>query len=166
MKVKENLPKIFAVLAIVMTVVPVVALAQTPPSIWPTGFWGPLLSCTGDYAKVQPQGTQGAPANPCQSLCDLILTIINVIYFAMSVALFIIAPILLAVGGVMIMIAGASPEMLSQGKRTLTATVIGIVIVLCSYLLISTFINLVLPYAASTNLFGGFGAGNCPIPAS
>jgi len=119
------------------------ASSWTTPNIWPTGFWGPLVSCTGNYL---PNGGGQLPANgstpsPCTSLCDLIDTFINIVYFGISLAVFIIAPVMLGVGGVMIMMAGANPEMLGSGKKALTAAVIGVIIVLCSYLIVNTVIT-------------------------
>jgi len=127
------------------------ALAYSTPSIWPTGYWGPLVSCNGNYLANGSNGT-------CQSLCDLINTGINIVYFAMSVAIFIIAPILFIIGGIMIMVSGANPEMLSRGKKTLMDTVIGLVIVLCSYLIVYTIVSTL----KITNI-GGFGASSCTL---
>src|SRR5579864_4065902 len=102
------------------------AAAQTAykaPTLWPTGYWGPLLSCTGN----------GVGGMQCTNLCDLIGTFINIIYFIITICFFVIAPILFLIGGIMIMTAGANPEMLSKGKSTLKGAVIGIVIILCRY---------------------------------
>ncbi len=156
-------PRKFALVFAVVSLValPVIALASTggtytTPSLWPTGYWGPLVSCTGNYLA------SGATYNPgqgaCTSLCDLINTGINIVYFAMSVAIFIIAPILFIVGGILMMISGANPEMLSKGRKTLTDTVIGVVIVLCSYLIVNTIIT-----TLQINGIGGFGAGSCAL---
>jgi hypothetical protein len=56
----------------------------------------------------------------------------------------------------MIMLAGANPGMLESGKKTLTATVIGLAIVLCAYLIVNTTIT-VLGIAG----IGGFGNNAC-----
>lgn len=133
--------------------IPLVSLASTgdaysAPALWPTGFWGPLVSCTGNYLA-------GA-TNSCTNLCDLIGTFINVVYFVMSVAIFIITPIMLVVGSIMVMISGANPEMLGRGKKVLTTTVIGLAIVLCSYLLVNTVITVL-----GISGVGGFNASAC-----
>jgi len=138
---------------------PLVASAWSTPNLWgtPPGFWGPLLSCTGVYVgapATNPDGTPTAP--PCTSLCDLIDTAINIIYFAMTLAIFIIAPVMIVVGAVMIMLAGANPSMLESGKKTLTATVIGLVIVLCAYLIVNTTITVL-----NISGVGGFGNNSC-----
>src|ERR1700677_190791 len=79
---------------------PLVASAYTTPNLWgnPPGFWGPLVSCTGNYIPGASNGDNTTP-NPCTNLCDLIGTIINIIYFAISIAIFIIAPISIIIGG-------------------------------------------------------------------
>jgi hypothetical protein len=141
--------------------IPAVALAQTysTPNIWkvPPGYWGPIVSCSGEYSVTGSSASASSGSlPPCKNLCDLINTTINAIYLAMSVALFILAPILFVVGGIMIMISGANPEMLSRGKKTLIDTLIGLIIVLCSYLIVNTVIT-----ALKINGIGGFGASSC-----
>jgi len=138
-----------------------VAFAYSTPSIWPTGYWGQaqngnppgLVSCNGNYLVNGSNGT-------CQNLCDLINTAINIVYFAMSVAIFIIAPILFIVGGIMMMVSGANPEMLSKGRKTLIDTVIGLVIVLCSYLIVNTVIT-----TLKIGGIGGFNSSVCSVAA-
>lgn len=152
---------IFAIAALAVMVLPVVVFASTggaykTPSLWPTGYWGPLVSCTGNY--LASGGTYNSGQGACTSLCDLINTTVNVIYFAMSIAIFIIAPVLFVLGGIMMMLSGANPEMLSKGRKTLTDTAIGLVIVLCSYLIVNTIIT-----ALQINGIGGFGASSCAI---
>jgi hypothetical protein len=133
---------------------PLVASAATysTPNLWPTGYWGQggLVSCTGDYLA------QDNNAHPCTSLCDLINTFINIVYFLMTIAIFVIAPILLVVGGIMIMLAGANPGMLESGKKVLTGAVIGLIIVLCSYLIVATVVKVL-----GVTDVGGFGGAAC-----
>ncbi len=105
------------------------------PSLWPTGYWGPLLSCnTGKNAD-------GTVNLTCASLNDLIQTILNVVAFAMTLALFVLAPLFFAWGGLMMLIAGGSPQKMASGKKILTGTVIGIIIVLAAYLIVKTFVG-------------------------
>lgn len=116
-------------------------VTYTTPKLWPTGYWGPVAWCTGSFvatANPGPSSAAGKTPPTCNNLCDLIGTFINAIYLALSIAIFIIAPLSLAVGGIMIMVAGANPEMLGRGKKVLTGAVIGLVIVLCSYLVVNT----------------------------
>jgi hypothetical protein len=147
--------KIFLILIPVgMAIVPLAAMAQTitptsvtAPNIWPTGYWAPkgIVSCDSNYLTVTAGSTgrqsdaSGAPY--CQDMTDLIQTFVNVVYLAMSVAIFIIAPILFLVGAVTIMMAGAKPDLLTKGRQTLVGTAVGLVIVLCSYLIVNTVIS-------------------------
>jgi hypothetical protein len=152
---RDTAAKIVLVAIIASSVaVPFVASAATAwstPNIWgtPPGFWGPLISCTGNY--IAPGGM-----NPCTSLCDLIETAINIIYFGITLALFVIAPVVVVIGAIMIMLGGASPEMLGRGKKAITGAVVGIVIVLCSYLIVSTVISVL-----NITGIGGFGNTSC-----
>lgn len=122
-----------------MALMPLAASAAvTAPNIWPTGYWGTnplLLSCYGNYLA------SADASKSCTSLDQLLQTFVNIIYFAMSVALFVVAPILFLVGAIMIIFAGASPDMITKGRQTLIGTAIGIVIVLCSYLIVNTVIG-------------------------
>ncbi len=100
---------------------------------WTTpGYWGPLISCSGD-------GSGGLPA--CTSACDLIHTFQHLIYFGMTLAIFVFAPIFFAYGGIMMLIAGANPSLYSQGKDAITKTVIGVIITLSAFLIVNTFLT-------------------------
>lgn len=152
---KDTAAKIALVAIVGMSVaLPLVAVASSTwstPNLWgtPPGFWGPLLSCTGNY--ISP-----GSMTPCSSLCDLIQTAINIVYFGMTLALFVIAPVVIVIGAIMVMLAGANPEMLGKGKKAITGAVIGIVIVLCAYLVVSTVISVL-----NISGIGGFGNNSC-----
>jgi hypothetical protein len=140
--------KIFLILIpvgmVLMPLAASAATAVTAPNIWPTGYWatGGVISCTGNYPLGGGTQTSDSSGKPyCQSLTDLLQTFINVIYLAMSISIFIIAPILFLVGAVMIMMGGAKPDLLTQGRQTLVGTAIGLIIVLCSYLIVNTVIS-------------------------
>lgn len=133
------------------------SVSYSTPSLWPTGYWGPLVWCTGNYlSNGQVANPDGTTPPSCTSLCDLIGTFINVIYFAMSIGIFIVTPISLVIGSIMVMISGANPEMLGTGKKVLFSTVIGLAIVLCSYLLVATAISVL-----GITGVGGFNASAC-----
>jgi hypothetical protein len=137
---------------------PFVASAWTTPNIWgtPPGFWGPLVSCTGYYSSSVATFNNSGNLPPCTSLCDLIDTAINVIYFGMTLALFVIAPVVIVIGAIMIMLGGANPEMLAKGKKAIVGAVIGIAIVLCAYLIVNTVITVL-----NISGIGGFGNNSC-----
>jgi hypothetical protein len=121
---------------------PFLSSAATQPSIWPTGYWGPFVSCTGNPYSDLSTNPPTPNSKFCKSLDDLIQTFLNVVSFGMTIVLFILAPIFFVWGGVMILIAGASPERLANGKKILTGTVIGVAIILASYLILSLFVGL------------------------
>jgi hypothetical protein len=136
------------------------------PSLWPTGYWGPIAWCTGSsLATANPTpsptpGTAGQTPPTCTNLCDLIGTFINAIYLLFSIGIFILTPVLLVWGGVMLMLAGANPGMLETGKKILMGTVIGIVIILCAYLLVNTVLSVL-----NVTVVGGFNgnSASCSI---
>lgn len=104
-----------------------VARAADPESIsiWPLGFWGPLVACNGDI---------------CDSLCDLLDLGQRLTAFGISLAIFGIAPVMIVYGGIMMMFAGASEERWKSGKKALTAAVVGIALALGAYLILYTFL--------------------------
>lgn len=137
----------FAVILFIVAFAPAVASAQTTAAhgydIWkvPPGYWGPIVSCTGNY----PVGTATQPTGPiknnCTNLGDLIQTFLNAVYLLMSVALFVIAPILFIIGGIMMITSSGSPDRVSQARKAMIGAVIGVVIVLCAYLIVNTVIT-------------------------
>lgn len=167
MNIKKDLAKIVWILIVgCFVALPIFSFAAqsgsntvnyTAPPLWPTGFWGPLVWCTGSSLQVAnptpspTPGTAGQTPPTCNNLCDLIGTFINIIYLAISIAIFIAAPLMVAVGGIMIMFSGANPGMLETGKKVLTGAVIGVAIVLCSYLIVNTVL-----WALNITSIGGF----------
>ncbi len=103
-------------------------------SLFPGGYWGPLLSC-----NTKPNG-DGSFSDPCKSLCDLVETSQNFVYFGMTLALFVFAPIVLLIGGYYILTAGGSEDQFKKGRQMLWKAVQGIAIVLGSFLILSTFL--------------------------
>ena len=149
------------IFAFALVGLPLIASAQVQAPSLP--YWAPngLVSCTGNLYNYDAQGNATPNPNACTNLCNLVQTAVNVIYFIMTVALFIIAPVLVMIGAIMIIFAGANPGMLENGKKTLTSTVIGIVIVLAAYLIVSAFL-----YAMTITGVGGFGGPSCTPPPS
>jgi hypothetical protein len=118
---------------------------------------GPLVVCTGVPTSGTASG-QSYSFSACQNVCDLIAQIANVIYFAIAVVIWIITPILVAVGGIMIMLGGANPGLIETGKKTITGAVWGIVIVLAAYLIVATFVGFL-----KIQGIGGFGTSSCQL---
>jgi len=113
---------------------------------------GPLITCTG---AGTPGGTD---AKNCQDLCDLVCTSSNVVYFAIGVVIWIIAPIMIAWSGIMLVISRGSPEKTGQARKMVTGVVIGLLIVLCAYLIVYTFVSVM-----GISGIGGFGNSACTI---
>ena len=129
----------------------------------PTILAGPLTVCVG-----APSANTGNATFPiCNNLCDLIAQVANIIYYAIAVVIWIITPILVAVGGIMIMLSGANPGMIETGKKTITGTVWGVVIVLCAWLIVFTFVS---AFGGLSKYVGGFGGNGgqaaCSVPGS
>jgi hypothetical protein len=120
----------------------------------PVILQGPLVVCSGS-----PGG--GKIGSVCNNICDLVDQIANVVYFFIAVVIWIIAPILVAVGGLMIMFYGASPEMVSRGKKTITGAIWSIVIVLCAWLIVYTVVTFF-----NIQGVGGFNATLCTLPSN
>ncbi len=117
-------------------------------------FWGPFVSCSGpQYINCDSSGKCQENRCACKPFdqggkAQLIQTFINVVYFGMTVALFVLAPILFAWGGILIMIGASSIEeiggkkaSISKGRSVITGTFVGVLIVLVAYVLVKTFIN-------------------------
>lgn len=146
-----------AIPIIVFVVLPFIALVASAASrapneaVWnPKILAGPLVTCTGTG------GPNGLPA--CQNLCDMISTFANVVYFGIGVVIWIITPIMIAWGGVRLLTSGGSPGGQSAGKKIITGTVIGLVIVLAAYLIVFTFVHVL-----GINGVGGFGSTICSV---
>lgn len=87
-------------------------------------FNGPLVPCTNDC-----------------TLCDLwhlASNIINFISFEIAVPA---AGLLFVIAGVIFLISGGNEDRVSLAKRIFLNTVIGLVIIFCSWLLIDTFLK-------------------------
>ncbi len=103
---------------------------------------GPLLICVGAPVPGS-SGGAGPVSAVCNNLCDLVAQFANIIYFFIAVVIWIVVPALVAVGGIMYMLAGPNPSMVERAKKTLTGAVWGLAIVLCAWVIVYTFANVV-----------------------
>lgn len=142
-RMRRSLPALFAVLLFVALASFALSsgTAHADSRVWPTGYWGPLLSCTGNYNQLVPVGSEGVSAT-CNSLCDLLYTGQNVIDFAITLVIFVGAPVMITFGGVMLLIAGTSgaEEKRKMAQDIIVSAVIGVGITLSAYLIVSTFL--------------------------
>lgn len=72
------------------------------------------------------------------NICYLAVTAINIANFLIYDAALPAAAALVAIGGIMLLISGASEERRTLGKKMLTSTLIGIIIVLVAWLAVDT----------------------------
>lgn len=119
---------------IILLIVPAVTFGSTKFPNWGS----PLLSCVGGKTFGE---KGGLPV--CTSLCDVLDTTQNFVYFGMTLVLFIIVPGMVLVGGFMVMAAGAKPDLMSKGKDAILNAVLGLAIVLGAFVIINTFLWLV-----------------------
>lgn len=98
---------------------------------------------------------------PC-GLCHLFQLITNIINRILFVFVPIIAPIFVVLGGLYLLLGRGNPETYDNGKKVLTATVVGLIIVYTAYILISTVLTFfgVLEW---TGLASGGWRTICPI---
>lgn len=141
------------IIIVCLLTLPLLSLAASSLPSFPYWATNGLVSCSGDLNSP----------NPCTSLCDLLHTFLNVVYFGITLVVFVIAPVLFAYGGILIMIGHSSIEeiggkqiSISKGKGIITSTVWAVVIALAAYLIVSVFLGI---------LGQSFGTLNCtPAP--
>jgi hypothetical protein len=128
-------------------------------NVWsPAILAGPLTVCTGNY--LGSQGPAPYQSARCQDLCDFVAEIIQILYFIIGVGIWIIIPILFGYSGVQIILARGNPAKVSEARKSLTGALIGVVIMLCAWLIVSTFVG----FFKLGNYVGAFGSnGNCIV---
>lgn len=84
----------------------------------------------------------GGPGEEMCTLCDFFKLGQNIINFLLEDVALPLTTVMIAVGGVTLAISGGSPKRLELGKKILTSAVIGLIVVLASWLIINTIINL------------------------
>ena len=110
----------YLLLAISYLLIPLAASADV--SLFPTGYWGPLVSCTGIDCDT----------------CHIFSTAQMVIYFMMTLTIFVIGPIMITAGGIMMLVSAGNAERFSSGRKMATGAVIGILIGLGAFLIVNT----------------------------
>lgn len=120
------------------------ASAHDGGGLWRPGF--PLVPCGGmeDLDNIQP--------NAC-TRCDLFHLLKHIIDFLIVLVVPILGTLFLLIGGLYIMLGGANPGLLNRGKAIFKDTLIGILIILLSWLIVNTLIrSLVDPSALNGDL--------------
>jgi len=101
---------------------------------------------------------------PCQ-FCHFFVMLQGIIEFLLvppDGIVFIIAVIMLVIGGAMIIFSGASPSLFKKGKDTITWAIVGLVVIFGAWLFVNTFF-LMIGVADWTELREGWFVIDCPI---
>ena len=107
-------------------------------------------------------GTHTDPADPAspEVECDsgqFLGLLHNLMTFAVEIAIIIVG-LSVAYGGFMILISSGSEERMSQGKKAMKASIIGIIIIFTAWLVVNTLITL-FTNCSGWNVFGGIKCG-------
>lgn len=111
----------FIVFYLAVLLLPIVASAAQVSLPYFGGKDAPFVSCNGANCTT----------------CDLFETGQRVIYFGMTLVLFVFGPIMVTIGGLMMLIAGGSEDRFSTGKKMATGAVVGILIALGAFLIVN-----------------------------
>jgi len=84
--------------------------------------------------------TQRDETRPCE-FCHFFIMINGIVEFIMFRLVPVIAVLMLVFGGVMFLFAGAKPDMLIRAKGTITAAVVGIVIIFSAWIIVNTVLD-------------------------
>lgn len=122
--------KIGLVLTIFGILLPLVSYAAIPK------LTGPFLTCSG-------APSEGSELPRCTSVCDILSTGKNILDFAVSLLLFVIAPLMFVYGGIVILVSGGNPGLRSKGTGVVKANIIAILMVMAAFLILNTFIKFV-----------------------
>jgi Na+-transporting methylmalonyl-CoA/oxaloacetate decarboxylase gamma subunit len=131
-------------------------------------YWGPILSCEGSPEAVKNAQEAGASSidKTCSSLCDLFETAQNLLFFGMTVLLFVLLPLMLVFGGFAMVLSGQFPEYAKTGKKFIYGAISGAALGLVAFLIINTFIFVLSINTDPTGRTGlAWGDINCHIPA-
>ena len=111
---------------------PLTSFAVQMHTIWPIGYWG------GDKGLIECSGVA------CNALgwCGLVQVFLNFISLGISIAFFVLMPIFLVWGGVVILTSQGNPAKLGEGKKILGGAVVGAVLTLGGYLIVNTFASI------------------------
>ena len=105
-----------------------------PDCVAPPGvkIYSGLVPCGREYDDPE---TVGNEADPC-TVCHFFYLLQRIVAFIRNLA-FIVAPILIVICGVMFIVAAGNVELLKKAKQGMTATVVGIVIILLAWVIVS-----------------------------
>lgn len=127
------------------------------------GYWGgganPIIPCTGIFdiptknGVVRPAPAQTAGLETCKSLCDILHALQHLIYFALTILIFIIVPGMIFVGGGIVLVSAGNPGTRSTGLSTIKSAIIGLAIALGAFLIVNTFLWLIFNNTGSSSIY-------------
>lgn len=102
-----------------------------------------FYTITGFLAQIVPACSPSGISTSVRAcdIGDLQQTVINLINFMLTDVAIPIAVLFVLWGGFLLMTAGGSPDQITKGRKAITAAVVGILIVLISFLAINTFLD-------------------------
>jgi len=103
--------------------------------------------------------TKSCECCPC-TLCHLFVLFKRIVDFLTLNIIFPLAVLMIVVGGVMFLTAGGDPGRIGGAKKILTATVIGLAIILAAWLIVDTVITFLTPAGSS---FQNWSTIDCPV---
>lgn len=95
------------------------------------------------WADLFPLVQCGVVANDACSFCDFFDVIGRIVQIIMLRIAPLVATLMLAIGGVMLLFAGADPHVLQTAKGIIKSTVIGLAVILTAFLIVGTILNAV-----------------------
>lgn len=125
MRVTRRMGAAMALALAVSLGMPAIAAAQGGEGLVPA-------ACRLQALRTTPQGC---------TICHMGELVINLTNFAMKTLAFPLAVLLVAIGGLMLLVSGASEERRSMGKKILTSAVIGLIIVILAWIGVDTIIK-------------------------
>lgn len=141
----KNTKKIFLIiftLSSIVTFAPLEANAQCP-RFGPDGLACPILSCSGFSAEFASM-RGGLPA--CTNLCQFVELVQRATYFGINLAVFVLAPIFITWGAIMIILGGRTLEetgagkvSVARGKKIVMSAVVGLLLAMGAFLIVNTF---------------------------
>mgnify|MGYP005839156951 CR=1 FL=1 len=97
-----------------------------------------LAQCTGGLVPCGRSCDVGTPNEHC-TLCHVFILIKRIIDFLSVVAAAILV-VMVFVGAIIFITAHGSPELITKGRQTLTAAIVGFIIVLSSWIIVNTIV--------------------------
>src|ERR1035437_9542374 len=136
-----------------------------------TAVLSPIIVSAAEYAISIPYWGFSPDLLPCHGMdctgaCDFVVLFQHIIMLALSLGIFALAPLLIIIGGLMVLLGGASSGTLATGKKILTGTVIGIIFIAIAFIIVETLVHVFGVSGTGPGQVGGFGSSiQCSYPS-